>query len=224
MEKIVNARNVYLGYKREAPILKNCSFSIEKGDFVFLTGTSGSGKTTLIKSLYGGLKPKSGGGTLEVCDVNMVRAGGGKISALRRKIGLVFQDYKLIEEWSIQKNVMLPLIIAGYSADVCDKQTAKLLHHVKLTHKATAYPPELSGGEQQRAAVARALVHSPMLIVADEPTGNLDEYSANVVMDLLKTANSCQMTVLIATHHIPPNFELPYKTLHIEDGSVHEIS
>ncbi len=222
MEKIVNAQNLTLGYKKQEPVIRNGNFSIGKGEFVFLTGPSGSGKTTLIKSLYGGVRPRSG--ALEVANINMLKAGSGKLTGLRRKMGLVFQDYKLIEEWNIKKNVMLPLIIAGYGADVCEQQTSKLLSHVKLTHKAEDYPDELSGGEQQRAAVARALVHSPLIIVADEPTGNLDEYSSEVVMELLKTAHSCGITVLIATHHIPSRFELPYKTLHIENGTIHEIS
>ncbi len=222
MEKIVSAQNLYLGYKKEDPVIKGGNFSVNKGEFVFLTGSSGSGKTTLIKSLYGGVRPRSG--ALEVGGVNMVKAGNGKLTNLRRKMGLVFQDYKLIEEWSIKKNVMLPLIIAGYSADVCEQQTSKLLNHVKLTHKSDDYPDELSGGEQQRAAVARALVHSPLIIVADEPTGNLDEYSAEVVLELLKTAHACEITVLVATHHIPSRFDLPYKTLHIENGNIHEIS
>ena len=222
MEKIVNAQNLFLGYKKEEPVIKGSSFSINRGEFVFLTGNSGSGKTTLIKSLYGGMRPKSG--ILEVGGFNMMKIGGSKLRELRRKMGLVFQDYKLIEEWSIKKNVMLPLIIEGYSAAICEQQSAKLLTHVKLTHKAEAYPDELSGGEQQRAAVARALVHSPLMIIADEPTGNLDDYSSEVVMDLLKTAYNCEITVLIATHHIPNRFELPYKTLHIESGNIHEVS
>lgn len=221
MDKIINAERLVLGYKKEDAVIHSGNFSIGKGEFVFLTGTSGSGKTTLIKSLYGGVRPRSG--MLEVAGVNMQKASNGKLTNLRRKMGLVFQDYKLIEEWNIKKNVMLPLIIAGYGADVCEQQTMKLLTHVKLTHKSEDYPDELSGGEQQRAAVARALVHSPMIIVADEPTGNLDEYSSEVVMELLKTAHSCGITVLIATHHIPSRFELPYKTLHIESGTIHEI-
>jgi cell division transport system ATP-binding protein len=221
MEKIVNAQNLFLGYKKEDPVIRGGNFSINKGEFVFLTGSSGSGKTTLIKSLYGGVRPRTG--ALEVAGVNMSRAGSGKLTNLRRQMGLVFQDYKLIEEWSIKKNVMLPLIIKGYSSDICEQQTAKLLSHVKLTHKSEDYPDELSGGEQQRAAVARALVHGPLIIVADEPTGNLDEYSSEVVMDLLKTAHACGITVLVATHHIPSRFDLPYKTLHIENGNIHEI-
>jgi cell division transport system ATP-binding protein len=221
MEKIVNAQNLVLGYKKQEPVMKGGNFSINKGEFVFLTGPSGSGKTTLIKSLYGDIRPLSG--TLEVAGINMLKAGSGKLTSLRRKMGLVFQDYKLIEEWTIKKNVMLPLIIAGYAADICEQQTVKLLKHVKLTHKSENYPDELSGGEQQRVAVARALVHSPLIIVADEPTGNLDEYSAEVVMGLLKTAHACGITVLIATHHIPSRFDLPYKTLHIENGNIYEI-
>jgi len=222
MEKIISAKELELGYKRELNILKNCSFDINKGDFIFLTGNSGSGKTTFIKSLYGAIKPRSG--ILEVCGTNMLKVSNSGINDLRRKMGVVFQDYKLIEEWTLAKNVMLPLIISGYSEDICAKQVEKLLTHVKLTHKSEDYPRELSGGEQQRAAVARALVHNPAVIIADEPTGNLDGYSAEVVMGLLKTANSCGITVIIATHHIPNKFDTAYRHFHIEGKSINEIA
>lgn len=222
MEKVISARELELGYKREHSVLKNCSFDINKADFIFLTGNSGSGKTTFIKSLYGAIKPRLG--ILEVCGVNISKANTGSINNLRRKLGVVFQDYKLIEEWNLSKNVMLPLIIAGYSEDICAKQVEKLLTHVKLNHKSTDFPRELSGGEQQRAAVARSLVHNPAVIIADEPTGNLDEYSSEVVMGLLKTANNCGITVIIATHHIPNNFDIPYRHFHIEGKMLNEIS
>lgn len=221
MEKVISARELELGYKKEQSVLKNCTFEINKADFVFLTGNSGSGKTTFVKSLYGAVKPRLG--VLDVCGVNVTKASGGAINNLRKRLGVVFQDYKLIEEWSLAKNVMLPLIIAGYSEDICAKQVEKLLTHVKLNHKSSDYPKELSGGEQQRAAVARALVHNPAIIIADEPTGNLDEYSAEVVMGLLKTANSCGITVIIATHHIPSKFDIPYRHFHIEGKMLNEI-
>lgn len=222
MEPIVKATSLELGYIPTQSIIHDGSVTINKGDFVFITGNSGSGKTTFVKSLYGGIRPRTG--ELEVCGLNIKKATAGKINALRRKMGVIFQDYKLIDEWTIEKNVMLPLIIAGYGEDVCEKQVGKLLTHVKLSHKLQAYPKELSGGEQQRAAVARALVHSPTLIVGDEPTGNLDGYSAEVVMNLFKTANNCGITVMVATHHIPRSFDIKFRHLHIEGKQIHELT
>lgn len=222
MEALIVAQGLELGYQKELSVLQNASFTINSGDFVFLTGNSGSGKTTLIKSFYGAIKPRSG--QLIASGINLSKAGTGKIHTLRRRMGLIFQDYKLVEEWTIRKNVMLPLIIKGFGEDVAIKQADKLLSHVKLTHKALAYPNELSGGEQQRTAVARALVHSPQFIIADEPTGNLDEYSASLIWDLLKTANACGIAIVIATHHIPKDLGLNYKRLHLENKAINALA
>ena len=217
-EQVVIANSLFLGYKKEEPVIKDANFTLNRGDFVFLTGHSGSGKTTLIKSLYGGIKPLKGG--LEVCGINMAKAGSGKIGSLRKKLGLVFQDYKLIEEWTIKKNVMLPLIIAGYGGDICEKQTSKLLNHVKLTHKAEDFPTELSGGEQQRAAVARALVHSPQIIIADEPTGNLDNNNAWEIMKLLEEINSKGTTVIVVTHNLEIVKVMKKRVITVKKGTI----
>ena len=157
--------------------------------------------------------------------VKMNRISTSKLNFLRRHIGIVFQDYKLIKEWTIEKNVMLPLIISGYTKEVSAVQVQKLLGHVKLIHQAGKYPPELSGGEQQRVAMARALAHNPILILADEPTGNLDEYSSEVIWNLLEGANTqLKTTIVVVTHHIPSSISVPYKHFHIEMGNLHEIS
>jgi cell division transport system ATP-binding protein len=137
----------------------------------------------------------------------------------------VFQDYKLIKEWTIEQNIMLPLMINGYSKDVSYEQALKLLNHVKLSHRVGYYPAELSGGEQQRIAVARAIAHNPKIILADEPTGNLDDYSAEVVWNLLKGANEqLGITVVVVTHRVPKNFGLNFRQLSIEDGVIYEVS
>ncbi|NEW61035.1 ATP-binding cassette domain-containing protein, partial [Sulfurovum sp. bin170] len=188
MSNIISAQNLTLSYDREYEIIKNATFSVKKGDFVFITGPSGSGKSTLLKALYGNIKPHSG--TLLMGGLDMSRIQKSKLQELRTHLGIVFQDYKLINEWTVERNVVLPLWIAGYSNEIQETQAKRLLHHVKLSGKEQKYPMELSGGEQQRVGVARALAKNPFLILADEPTGNLDDYSSNVIWDLLE--NACQ--------------------------------
>ncbi|KFN39283.1 MAG: ABC transporter ATP-binding protein [Sulfuricurvum sp. MLSB] len=223
MDKVIIAENLSLSYKDFETIISKATFSIDAGSFVFITGASGSGKSTLLKSLYGAIEPRAG--QLVVGGVKMNRISTSRLNFLRRHIGIVFQDYKLIKEWTIEKNVMLPLIISGYTKDVSGTQVQKLLGHVKLIHQAGKYPPELSGGEQQRVAMARALAHNPILILADEPTGNLDEYSSEVIWNLLEGANTqLKTTIVVVTHHIPSSINVPYKHFHIEMGTVHEIA
>jgi len=223
MSNIISVSNLTLGYTgSESDIIKNTSFKIKKGDFVFITGPSGSGKSTLLKSMYGQLKPKSGDLIIGAQDMNKVSTQ--KLQELRTHFGIIFQDYKLINEWSVAKNVVLPLIIAGYSLDVQETQAKRLLKHVKLTEHADKMPLELSGGEQQRVGVARALAKNPTLILADEPTGNLDEYSSNVIWDLME--NACQQleaTVVVVTHKIPNIFSIPYRHFIIENRGVYEV-
>ena len=220
---VLKASNLRLFYNEKEPILKDINLEVQKGDFIFLTGKSGSGKSTFLKSIYGEIE--IGGGNINVIGFNMKNISNKKLSLLRRHIGVIFQDFKLINEWTVEKNVMLPLIIAGYSKEICTHQAKKLLNHVKLSHKANAYPMELSGGEQQRVAMARALAHNPKLIVADEPTGNLDDYSSNVIWNLLKNVKEhIGSTIIVVTHKIPSNIAIDYKQYYLESGLMHEIS
>jgi cell division transport system ATP-binding protein len=221
VSKVVIAKDLTLGYKNEI-IIEKSGFSLNSGDFVFLTGASGSGKTTLLKHLYGELKAKSG--YLNIGGIDMMKVSRGKLTHLRRHIGIVFQDYKLIKEWTIEKNVRLPLMIAGINEKLQQQKITKLLSQVKLAHRADRYPYELSGGEQQRAAVIRAIINEPVLILADEPTGNLDDYSSKLVMDLFAYANKLGITVMIATHHLPQTFDVPYRHIHIEGKKIYEVS
>ncbi len=222
MQSAIVAENLTLAYPRHEPTIRNASFKVDRKDFVFITGPSGSGKSTLLKSMYGSMKV--GGGELWVGGMNLSGISGKNLYKLRRHVGIVFQDYKLIQEWSVERNVMLPLIISGFPKDVCRAQAAKLLGHVKMAHKAEKFPPELSGGEQQRVALARALAHNPFLILADEPTGNLDDYSAKMVWDLLIRAHKdLDTTVVVVTHRIP-NLDIDHiRHFMLEDGAVHEI-
>ncbi len=223
MANIISASHLTLGYSNnDADIIKNANFKIKKGDFVFITGPSGSGKSTLLRSFYGQLQPKSG--NLLVGAQDMGKISKKKLQELRTYFGIIFQDYKLINEWSVAKNVVLPLVIAGYNADVQETQAKRLLKHVKLSEHADKLPLELSGGEQQRIGVARALAKNPTLILADEPTGNLDEYSSNVIWDLMENANEqLDATVVVVTHRIPNIFSIPYRHLIIENKGIYEV-
>ena len=223
MDKVIVAENLSLAYEKDEMIIDRVSFSIESGSFVFITGASGSGKSTLLKSFFGALPPVEG--SLVVGGVELNGVSRSKLNLLRRHIGIVFQDYKLINEWTIDKNISLPLIINGYEKSVTENQVETLLKHVRLKHQSGKYPLELSGGEQQRVAMARALAHNPIMILADEPTGNLDDYSAQLIWNLLAGANEqLGTTVVVVTHRIPQSLSVDYKHYHIEYGKIHEVS
>jgi cell division transport system ATP-binding protein len=223
MANVVEAKDLTLSYDHgKHSIIENANFTIRKGEFIFITGPSGSGKSTLLKSMYGSIKPASG--VLKVGELEIKNASTSKLQELRTHLGIVFQDYKLVNEWTVSKNIALPLMIAGYSTDLQQTQVQRLLKHVRLDDYAHRYPYELSGGEQQRVGVARALSKNPMMILADEPTGNLDEYSSNVIWDLLE--NACmqlQTTIIVVTHKIPMVFSMPYRHLILENKGVYEV-
>ncbi len=222
MDKVIIAKNLSLAYSNDDTIINKANFSIDTGSFVFITGASGSGKSTLLKSLYGALKPIEG--SLVVGGVELKGVSTKKLNFLRKHLGIVFQDYKLVKEWTIEKNIMLPLIINGYEKSVTQNQVDSLLKHVRLQHQAGKYPQELSGGEQQRVAMARALAHNPTIILADEPTGNLDDYSSQLIWNLLEGANEqLGTTIIVVTHHIPETMKVEYKHYHIEFGDIREV-
>ncbi len=223
MDKVIVANNISLSYNANETIINQANFSVDSGSFVFITGASGSGKSTLLKSFFGAIKPIQG--SLIVGGVELIDVSKNKLNFLRRHIGIVFQDYKLIKEWTIEKNIMMPLIINGYEKSIIQNQVESLLKHVRLKHQAGKYPLELSGGEQQRVAMARALSHNPILILADEPTGNLDEYSSQLIWNLLEGANTqLKTTIIVVTHRIPSTLNVKYKHYHIEYGEIYEIS
>lgn len=222
MDKIIVAKDLTLSYSNSETIINRVNFWVGSGEFLFITGASGSGKSTLLKSIYGALKFRHG--SLIVGGVELNNISSKKLNFLRRHLGVVFQDYKLVKEWDIDKNIMLPLIINGYAKNVAAPQVDKLLKHVRLNHQSGKYPQELSGGEQQRVAMARALAHNPTIILADEPTGNLDEYSSQLIWNLLEGANEqLKTTVIVVTHNIPKNLKIKYRHIHIEHGGIREV-
>ena len=222
MRHIVEARDLILEYDKSFRVINKANFSINVNDFVFITGKSGSGKSTLIRSMYGDMAISDG--SLNVCLNELKGINRSSLALLRQRVGIIFQDFRLINEWNVEKNVMLPLIIKGYNQNVCKKQAAKLLNHVNLLHKSDRFPLELSGGEQQRVAMARALAHNPQLLLCDEPTGSLDDYSSEVIWMLLRSAREALGTcVVVVTHKIPGGLRMNYRHFELSNGEVNEI-
>ena len=220
---IVRARGLNVGYTKKIMVLKNCSFDIYPKEIIIITGVSGSGKSTLLKTLYGELPFSQG--DLYINQFLMSNIKDADLMKCRKELGIIFQDYRLINEWSVSKNIELPLHLKGISPSIRKKQVKKLLSHVKLELKINHYPLELSGGEQQRVAVARAIGHNPKILLADEPTGNLDEYSSEVIWDLLQGANQhLDMTLVVVTHKVPQNLNKYYRHFHIENGVLYDNS
>jgi cell division transport system ATP-binding protein len=185
-------------YPGDAPALQDVSLEIEKGEFVFLTGASGAGKSTLLKLIF--CEEGASAGQLLLFGKNVAKIRAGAIPFVRRNIGVVFQDFKLLPRRTVAENVALPLEVRAIAEKEIRKKVKVLLRSVGLEHRADKFPPSLSGGEQQRVAVVRALAADPALLLADEPTGNLDPERTLEVMDLLYAANARGTTVVVATH------------------------
>jgi len=179
--------------------LDDITLRMRKGEFVFLTGASGAGKTTLLRVIFGTAKPTSG--QILIDGINLSRINRLKLDLLRRKIGFIFQDFKLLNSKTIFQNVALALEVTGERTALIRKKTSQALKAVGLSGKEKAFPLELSGGEQQRVAIARAIIHEPMLLIADEPTGNLDPDITKEIMILFRSINMKGTTVVIATHN-----------------------
>lgn len=195
---MIQMYNVHMAYGPDCPGLVDASLRIPKADFVFVTGASGAGKTTLLRVIM--LAERCQSGHLLLFGQNVSRIPESSVPALRRRMGVVFQDFKLLQNRSVEENVALPLEVQGKPRRVVRRRTAEVLEMVGLVHKARQPPTKLSGGEQQRVAIARAVVGDPPILLADEPTGNLDPDLSNQIDLLLKEINARGTTVVIATH------------------------
>jgi cell division transport system ATP-binding protein len=195
---MIHFSHVYKTYAGGVHALSNIELEIHKGEFLFLTGPSGSGKTTLFKMISAFDHATSGKLFVEGYDLS--RINQKEVPYLRRKIGVVFQDFRLLKERNIFENVALPLMIRNERASYIQKRTEEVLDQVGLIYKAKNFPEQLSGGEQQRVAIARAIIHQPGVLIADEPTGNLDPELSEEIMDLLVKVNSQGTTVFVASH------------------------
>jgi cell division transport system ATP-binding protein len=189
---------------------------IPKGDFVYITGSSGAGKSTLLKLLYGAEKPNRG--QILIDGQNLTRMSPARISLLRRRMGVVFQDFKLLTTRTVFENVAFPLEIQGKKRYEISKKVYQSIKQVGLEHKLQRHPLELSGGEQQRVAIARALVVDPLVLLADEPTGNLDPEVTVEILELFRGANARGTTVLLATHDREMIRRFPRRLIVLEGG------
>jgi cell division transport system ATP-binding protein len=195
---VIQLFHVEKQYGAEPPALHDVSLEVGKGEFVFLTGPSGAGKSTLLKLIFCAEPPS--GGQILVFGRNVARIRPSSVPFIRRSIGVVFQDFKLLERRTLGENVAFPLEVRGVRPREVERRVKLALRGVGLEHRADRFPLSLSGGEQQRGAVARALVGDPALLLADEPTGNLDPERTAEVMELLEAANARGTTVVVATH------------------------
>nr|WP_243100566.1 cell division ATP-binding protein FtsE [Roseburia sp. AM59-24XD] len=199
-ETIIRMQNVNLVYPTGTAALKDCSLEIGKGEFVFIVGSSGSGKSTLIKTLLGELEISSG--RIEVAGKDLANMTRKELPYFRRKLGVVFQEFRLLDEMNVFENVALAQRVVGVSSrERRRKNSLAMLEMVGLSKKLRAYPNELSGGEQQRVAIARAMVNRPAILLADEPTGNLDPENSWEIMKLLQDVHELGTTVLVVSHN-----------------------
>jgi len=195
---MIQLHNVSLAYQKDATALNNITLRIEKGEFVFLTGPSGAGKTTLLRLLYGALTPTRG--QVVIDGQNVSRMTPSQIPFLRRSVGVVFQDFKLLPTRTVFENVSITLEVLGWGRADIGRKVMHVLKQMGMEGKINLTPQRLSGGEQQRVALARALVNEPKILVADEPTGNLDDANKNQILNIFKEANVRGTTVVVATH------------------------
>jgi len=215
---VVRLDNVGKRYGTDAEILHDVSISLGPGGFYFLTGASGAGKTTLLKIIYLAEPPSCGLVTLFDTDTSV--ADRPAHTALRRRIGIVFQDFRLVDHLSVRDNVALPLRIAGAPEREVRENVPELLSWLGLENKLDAHPATLSGGEQQRVAIARAIVRRPDLLIADEPTGNVDDDIAMLLVRVFERINKLGTTVLIATHDVAFARQFTHRRYHLERGSL----
>ena len=194
---MIEFSHVYKNYDKNY-ILRDLNFTVNKGEFIFITGPSGAGKTTTLKMLIAMENPTHGAVKFMGTEINDIKKS--EIPFLRRKIGFVFKDFKLLPKRTVFQNVALGLEVSGVFGDVITKNVSELLKAVELYTKKDEYPLSLSGGEQQRVAIARALVQNPQVLLADEPTGNLDEETSKIIIDIIKSFNNKGTTVMLATH------------------------
>jgi len=213
---MISFDNVTKVYQKDWVALKDISFFIDKGEFVFVNGPTGAGKSTLLQLIYKETEPTKG--TVKVFDENLRFLKQKHIPRFRRKIGVIFQDFKLLQDRTLEENVAFALEVTDIPPRDIRKKMMEILTYLRLSHKKFSYPYQLSGGEQQKVAIARALVRDPYILLADEPTGNLDAKSSQDIIDIMLDINYKGTTVLMATHDLKLVKKVKKRMLRIEDG------
>ena len=220
-EHILSLKNVTI-YQENRVILSQVNLEVKEGEFLYIIGKTGTGKSSFMKTLYGDLPLTEGTGNIVGYD--LLNLKDKDIPFLRRKIGIVFQDFQLLPDRSVKENMLFVLKATGWTdVNAIDEKIADVLDKVGMRDLSSKMPHQLSGGEQQRVAIARALLNDPELILADEPTGNLDPQTSVEVLSVLKKINDNGKTVIMATHDYALLMKFPYKTLKCEDNTIFEV-
>jgi len=215
---MIEMYHVHMSYGIGSPALLDITLRIEKAEFVFITGPSGAGKTSLLRLAF--LAERCDAGQILLFGQNVARIKKSAIPAFRRKIGVVFQDFKLLPHLTVKENVAIGLEVLGKSRREIAQKTKHVLRLVDLEHKANSYPQKISGGEQQRVAIARAIINDPPILLADEPTGNLDPRLSLEIYDLLKEVNVRGVTVVVATHDLGWAGQTQKRIVELENGRI----
>lgn len=218
---VIEFSNVSVTYDHR-PVLDNINFNLENGNFTYLIGQTGAGKSSFLRLIYRDLLPDSG--RVRVADMDVTNLPDKKVPYLRRRLGIVFQDFQLLPDRTVYDNVAFSLQVTGEKKNFIKQRVLEVLGMVGLSHKRKKMPEDLSGGEQQRVVIARALANEPRILLADEPTGNLDPEASASIMELLQKINNRGMAVLMVTHDYDTVKQYPYRTLKLKNGQINKIS
>lgn len=217
---VIELRNVSLSFENRR-VLNNIDFKLHNGEFTYLIGATGIGKSSFLKLLYRDIVPDSG--TVRVTDYPVNKISMKEVPMLRRRLGIVFQDFQLLQDRNVFDNVAFALKVTGEKPKFVKQRVLEVLTMVGLSHRRKHMPKDLSGGEQQRVVIARALANEPRILLADEPTGNLDPGASKSIMDLLKQINNRGMAVLMVTHDYALVKKYPFRTVRMIEGSLQEL-
>lgn len=219
-QSVIEFSDVSVSYNNQ-PVLDKINFTLGNGEFVYLIGQTGAGKSSFLRLIYRDLLPKSG--RVRVADMDVTSLADKKVPYLRRRLGIVFQDFQLLPDRTVYENVAFSLQVTGEKKSFIKQRVLEVLGMVGLSHKRRNMPEDLSGGEKQRVVIARALANEPRILLADEPTGNLDPEASASIMELLKQINNRGMAVLMVTHDYDTVKKFPHRTLKLENGDIKDI-
>lgn len=218
---VIDFNNVTVTYDRQT-VLDKVNFTLGNGEFAYLIGQTGAGKSSFLRLIYRDLVPDTG--HVQVADYNVTTMSKKKVPYLRRRLGIVFQDFQLLPDRTVYENVAFSMQVTGAKNSYIKQRVLEVLGMVGLSHKRKNMPNDLSGGEKQRVVIARSLANEPRILLADEPTGNLDPEASASIMELLERINNRGMAVLMVTHDYDTVKQYPYRTLKLKDGKISEVN